>query len=203
LAVSTDGESFTKRPEPVFGPSDQGAWEGGAVPSDPSVIVLDDGSFRMFYEAGRGIGEASSIDGVHWERVSSEPALWPVPPPDFPVPEEDSVYEPFDDVAVGGPHAVLDRSALGRRILRVYYAGSNRLGLWSLGMAARYEGEGRLQRAYSRVLGNDFSPKGPSVAFFRDFTLVYFTAPENERDAASAPAIAVGVAPATVSLILR
>lgn len=199
LASSLDGSVFTKHPVPVLEAAGQG-WDRGVVPSDPSVVRMDDGTFRMFYEAGPGIGEARSNDGVVWERVSDEPALWPVPAPDFPTPEEDTVYEPFDDVTVGDPHAVLDTSALGRRILRVYYTGSNRIGLWSLGMAARYVGQEALQRAYGKVLGNDHAPTGPSVVFFDRFTMLYFTAPEDQRDAESAPAIAVGVAPATVSL---
>lgn len=202
LATSADGLTFTKVAGPVFGPSGDSGWESGAVPSDPSVVRMDDGTFRMFYEAGVGIGEARSLDGTSWERVSNEPAIWPVPPPDFPAPEEDSVYEPFDDVTVGDPDAVLDTSTLGRRILRVYYAGSNRIGLWQLGMAARYVGESVLQRAYGPVLGNAYAPKGPSVVFFDAFTLVFFTAPSSSTDDASAPAIAEGVAPATLSLAL-
>ena len=202
LATSSDGTNFTKRSGPVFGAS-MGGWANGAIPSDPSVVMMHDGSFRMFYEAGVGIGEARSNDGIAWQTVSEQPAIWPVPPPDFPAPEEDSVYEPFDDVSVGDPVAVLDESALGRQILRVYYAGSNRIGLWSLGMAARYVGETTLQRAYGQVLGNSFAPKGPSVLVFRDFTMLYFTAPEDDRDDTSAPAIGIGVAPATVSLTLE
>jgi hypothetical protein len=158
MAVSNDGTTFVKRADPVVGVSDEATWEQGAVPSDPSVVMLGERSFRMFYEAGVGIGEAVSEDGVHWRRIADAPALWPVPAPPGPAPEEDSVDEPFDDVSVTDPHALVETSALGRRILRVYYAGSNRLGDWSLGMAARYEGETALQRAYGRVLGNDHDP---------------------------------------------
>jgi len=202
LAVSTDGTTFVKRADPVLGASAEATWEQGAVPSDPSVVMLGEGSFRMFYEAGVGIGEAVSEDGVHWRRIADAPALWPVPAPPGPLPEEDSVDEPFDDVSVADPHALVDTSALGRRILRVYYAGSNRLGGWSLGMAARYDGEIALQRAYGRVLGNDHDPRGPSVLRLHDVSMLYFTAPA-DRDPESVSAIAIGVAPATVFLSLE
>ena len=202
LAVSSDGTTFTKRPEPVFTRAAAPNWEGEWTPSDPSVVLLDDGTYRMFYESGIGIGEARSSDGIAWERMGDGPALWPVAQPDFPTPEEDTVYEPFDDVAVGDPCAVLDTSELGRRILRVYYAGTNRIGLWALGQAARYGFDGALQRAYGPVLGNSYTPKAPSVVFFDDFTLLYFTAPATKSKPEETSAIGIGVAPATVSLAL-
>jgi len=202
LARSDDGLHFTKVPVPVLTSDASVAWEEGATPSEPSVVQLDDGSFRMFYVAASSIGEARSFDGKRWERVAGGPAISPVAPPDFPTPDADSVYEPIDDVRVSGPFAVMGTSSLGRRILRVYYAGLNRIGLWSLGLAARYDGDGVLQRAYGPVLGNLYAPKGPSVLFFDDFTLLWFTAPEDRTKPDSAPAIGEGVAPATVSLQL-
>lgn len=202
LAVSADGTTFVKRVDPVLKVSADATWEQGNVPSDPSVVMLGEGSFCMFYEAGAGIGEAVSEDGVRWRRVAGAPALWPVPPPAGPAPEEDSVDEPFDDVSVADPHALVDTSSLGRGILRVYYAGSNRLGVWSLGMAARYDGETTLQRAHGRVLGSDHLPRGPAVLRLRDVAMLYFTAPA-DREPESASAIAIGVAPATASLSLE
>ncbi len=202
LARSQDGLQFTKVASPVLTADASVAWESGAVPSEPSVVQVDDGSFRMFYVAGNSIGEARSSDGERWERLPNGPAVAPVAAPDFPTPDADNVYEPIDDVRVGGPWAVVTTSSLGRRILRVYYAGQNRIGLWSLGMVARYGADGVLERAYDPVLGNLYAPKGPSVVFFRDFTLVWFTAPEDKTKPDSASAIAEGVAPATVSLVL-
>lgn len=202
LARSQDGLRFTKALSPVLTADSSAAWESGAVPAEPSVVQVDDGSFRMFYVAGSSIGEARSSDGEHWERIPGGPAIAPVPAPDFPTPDADSVYEPVDDVRVAGPWAVMGTSSLGRRILRVYFAGQNRIGLWSLGMAARYGSDGLLERAYGPVLGNLYAPKGPTVLFLNGFTLAWFTAPEDKSKPASASAIAEGVAPATVSLAL-
>ena len=201
-ARSSDGVTFSKIPGPVLAPDVASSWEIGEMPGEPSVVQLDDGSFRMFYVAGQSIGEARSSDGWAWERIPGGPVLAPVAPPDFPTPDADTVYEPIDDQRVAGPHAMLATTSLGRRVLRLYYAGQNRIGLWSLGLAARYGFDGPLERAYSGVLGNAYAPKGPSVIAFEGFSLAYFTAPEDKSKPQSASAVAVGVAPATISLEL-
>jgi hypothetical protein len=52
------------------------------------------------------------------------------------------------------------------------------------------------------VLGNSYTPKGPSVVFFEDFSLLYFTAPATKTKPEESTAIGIGVAPATLSLAL-
>jgi hypothetical protein len=200
LATSPDGVTFTKRPGPVLGAAASPSWEAGFVPEDPSVVRLPDGSWRMFYAAAGSIGEAKSADGLTWARVSGAPVLSPVAAPSFPAPDADTVDEPPDDVAVTGPCAVTAVSALGRPIVRVYYAGHNRIGLWSLGLAARYGSDGVLQRATGPVLGNLMSPRGPAVLSFTDVLLVWYTASEDKGKPAGRRTIAMGVAPATASL---
>ncbi len=92
LAKSADGHAFTKLAAPVLAPV-PGGWEQGAVPASPGVVVLADGSFRMFYEVTTGtgaapsatsIGEASSPDGATWTRLGTAPALAPTGPGDNP-----------------------------------------------------------------------------------------------------------------------
>src|SRR5258708_28263137 len=73
LARSIDGLLFTKTPGPVLAPDPGNAWET-SPPRAPSVAVLPDGSWTMFYAAGNAIGEAHSSDGLSWTRVDGDPS---------------------------------------------------------------------------------------------------------------------------------
>ncbi len=94
-AESTDGITWTKRPEPVFVGGD--SFEALGV-SHPDVVADPRGGYHMFY-VGIGedeqlrMGHAYSDDGITWERNPANPII---------------VGEPgeFDEGLVGGPSAV-------------------------------------------------------------------------------------------------
>ncbi|MDC3958761.1 hypothetical protein [Polyangium jinanense] len=201
LARSLDGSVFARVPGAVLGP-DASGWEAGAVPRSPGVVVLDDGSFRLFYEVpGPGdaarIGEARSDDGVTWTRVGDGPALAPAP-------AGEGAEPPYDGAWVGAPAPVLARSAEGRPILRVYYAARDSLGRAVVGLAARFDpgSEKSLERAASPVFGSGSSlgPHEPCVLVRPGHTLLFSTQRAGRTKSANYPAVAAGVAPADVSL---
>lgn len=76
-AVSTDGISWTKHPDPVL--TAAGGWESINVQT-PEVIKVD-GTYHMWYTAGPDtgtiqIGHATSTDGgITWTRSSSDPVV--------------------------------------------------------------------------------------------------------------------------------
>jgi hypothetical protein len=198
LAKSADTHVFTKVSGPVLGPTTSG-WENGAVPQSPGVVVLADGSFRMFYAVPMAagfsfsIGEASSTDGATWTRLGAGPALAPVGP-------GDAGGESWDAASVGSPFPQLTVSADGRAILRLFYAARDLTGAQTIGLAARYGTDGPFERASSPVFGtgDTLAPREPCTVAFTGFTLLYATESSSTSD--THPAIAVGVAPATVVL---
>jgi hypothetical protein len=200
LARSRDGATFTRAPGPVLGPV-AGTWEGGAVPASPTVVVLPDGSQRMFYEVARpggasAIGEARSDDGLAWTRVGDGPALAPSAPP------ADGADEPYDDAAVGSPFAMTAVTGEGRAVVRVYYGARDRQGNGVIGLAARYGDDGPLDRATAPVFGagGTLAPREPCVLATPDFTLLFATERAGKGALEGYPAVAAGVAPATVTL---
>ena len=203
LARSPDGAVFTRVQGPVFGP-DAAGWEAGAVPRSPGVVVLDDGSLRLFYEVpGPGdaarIGEARSDDGITWTRVGDGPALAPAS-----APTGEGAEPPYDGAWVGAPAPVLVRSAEGRSILRVYHAARDTLGHAVVGLAARFEpaSAAPLQRAVSPVFGSGSSlgPREPCALVRPGYTLLFTTQRAGRTKSADHPAVAAGVAPADVTL---
>ncbi|MFO0759606.1 MAG: hypothetical protein U0359_24145 [Byssovorax sp.] len=197
LATSADGHAFSRAPAPVLAP-DASSWDGGAVPSSPGVVRLDDGSFRMFYatalpDGTSAIGEASSPDGRTFSRAGSAAALLPRPVPD-------AGEEPYDTAWIGSPYPVLATSAEGRSILRLYYGARATKGPPVVGLAARFGAEGAFERAVSPVLGTGkaLGPIEPCVVPFRDFSLIFAT--EQASTTLTRPVVAVGVAPATAAL---
>jgi len=83
-AWSADGMAWTKHPSPVLKRGSGGAWDNYFL--EGPTVVMDDGSFKMWYaamdavadgQASDGkvcIGYAESVDGVEWER-SGAPVL--------------------------------------------------------------------------------------------------------------------------------
>jgi hypothetical protein len=201
LAKSADGTAFTKVAGPVLG-ADAGGWEAGAVPASPGVVVLPDGSLRMFYEVSTGlagappatsIGEAQSADGVSWTRLGDGPALAPVG-------VGDGGGDTWDTGSVGSPFPQMAVSATGRTILRVFYGARDATGIETVALAARYGTDGPLVRSVSPVFGTGgtLSPREPCVVAFGEFALLYVTESSSASD--THPAIAVGVTPATAVL---
>lgn len=201
LARSPDGTSFSRVSGPVLGPEAQG-WEAGAVPKSPGVVVLDDGSLRMFYEVpapdgSARIGEARSDDGVSWIRVGSAPALEPS--------KASGTEVPWDDAWVGSPFPVLARSAEGRPILRLYHGAHDTLGHAVIALASRFDpaAANPLERATSPVFGSGSSlgPDEPCVFVRPEATLLFATQRAGRTKSANHPAVAAGVAPANATLL--
>ncbi len=80
MATSTDGKTWTKRPDPVLSAS--ATWELGGL--DRPRVTVTPGGFAMVY-AGRRLtdrGLAWSSDGVTWTRAGDAPVITQA---DFPV----------------------------------------------------------------------------------------------------------------------
>lgn len=192
LARSADGVTFTKAPGPVLAAATSG-WDAGAAPRSPSVIALPEGGFAMFYEATAGgvraIGEARSEDGAAWTRVGDGPALAPGP----------AGEEAYDDAGAGAPCALAGETALGRPLLRLYYAAESADGKRTIGLAGRFE-DGAFERGASPVMGAGSSraPGEPWAITLGDVTLLFVTQHRANND--DGPAVAGGVAPAQAEL---
>jgi hypothetical protein len=200
LAKSADGVAFTKQKSPVLADS-LGCGGSTSPPGDPGVVRAPDGTFRLFFApAGAGVlCEAESADGVAWRLASADGVVLRTSAAPDTAPDA-GADEPFDDAELASPFATTAATAEGRSIVRVYYAGRNRAGAWAVGMAARFGADGPLERAASPVLANNLDARAPSVVAFRDFSLLYFTENAGSTAALDYPAVAGGVAPATVDL---
>jgi beta-1,2-mannosidase len=74
LAESTDGISFTRRPDPVFYPADDSQrsreWPGGV--EDPRIVEAEDGTYVLTYTQWNrktfSVGIATSPDLTHWTK---------------------------------------------------------------------------------------------------------------------------------------
>ncbi len=81
-AVSVDGLAWQREPEaPVLAHGDTGAWDASSV-SPGSVLLLDDGTYLLYYHGYRtsvpemyGVGVATSASGIDWERHPDNPIL--------------------------------------------------------------------------------------------------------------------------------
>jgi len=71
-ATSTDGINWQKYGGNPVLVGDEGTWEDGEV-SGPSVIK-ENGIYKMWYGA-KGIGYATSTDGIHWTKYEENPVL--------------------------------------------------------------------------------------------------------------------------------
>ena len=91
-ATSTNGTTWTRRPDPVLEAGPPGAWDESGV-SDPYVIKAS-GTYTMWYESwtdtGR-IGCATSPDGITWTKCAANPVLEPGDPGDW---DETAVHDP-------------------------------------------------------------------------------------------------------------
>ena len=98
-AESSDGQSWVKRPEPVFRPSKEGGWDGYKVTG--CQVIRHDGWYIMFYIGFRTvhdaqIGLARSRDGTgNWQRHPANPII------------RTGKYRAWDHDAVYKPSAIL------------------------------------------------------------------------------------------------
>lgn len=195
------GTTFSKESEPVLTAAGSG-WAAGAVPQSPGVVRLADGTFRLFFEVplpggGTAIGEARSTGGLQFEPIGDGPVLAPDTTPSA---GDDPVY---DGAAVGGPFPMLagaENGHDGEPILRVYYGATDSDGKKTIGLAARYGGEGPLSRAVAPVFGTGkpLDPGEPCVVVFDGFSLLFAT--QRSSTTGKDPAVAAGLAPATAAL---
>jgi len=142
LARSADGVTFVKDPaNPVLVPG--APWEMGNVGA-PTVRVGPSGDLEMLSDGAsrRGIGAASSPDGVTWTRTdgdASTAAIDPVLAPEV---------GGFDADRASDPSLLVEDVGNGRPALRVWYTGSAS-GNDSIGAAGSFGGA-----AYQRFSGN-------------------------------------------------
>lgn len=204
LARSSDGLAFTKRGNPVVADG-LGCAASTSPPIDPAVVRAHDGTFRLFWApVGAGLlCEASSDDGLSWRLAPGDGVVLRVSAPPAAAPSDGGADEPFDDAELAGPFATVATTTQGRPVLRVYYAGRNRAGAWAVGLAARFGDDGPLERAAAPVLATSLDPHAPAVVHFRDLSLLYFTEYAGSTRPLRYPAIAAGVAPATLDLSVR
>ena len=191
LAISADGTNFTRQgDDPVLGIA-EGGWEQSA-PRNPGVIRLADGSFQMFYDAesgaGPAIGEAKSVDGVTWTRVGAAPAIAP--------------EAAIDAAGAEAPWPLVAESAEGRSIEYLYYGAIDGDGRATLAIAAREGASGPFQRGTGAVFGasGSLGPTQPCVVRYPEYTLLFATQLAGTSSAQRYPAVAIGVAPATITL---
>ncbi len=185
LARSSDGISFDKPSGVALGVGGE-AWEAGQVPAAPALLVSDAG-VHLFYAAGGRIGEATSPDGQSFSRVGA-PVLEP------------GAAEAFDAAGVGDPDAWLATTGEGRRVTRVYYTAAASDGSTAIGLAARFGTQGPLTRASAPALTGPRGPREPAVLPRSGHTLLFVTQRAGSGDSQDFPAIALGVAPATLRL---
>jgi predicted GH43/DUF377 family glycosyl hydrolase len=78
LARSTDARRWTKLPHPVLHPGPRGSWDERGV-ADPYVIRVGDFYYMFYLGQDRArrqrLGVARSTDGVHWQKLRSNPVL--------------------------------------------------------------------------------------------------------------------------------
>ena len=177
-AVSADGLTFVREPTtPVL------CGDGVAVGS-PSVVRGADGTLRMFHSLGSAIAESRSADGLTF-------ALGAV------ILTPSGIPQSYDEKTVGDPYALPVTASSGRSIRYVYFTATGAKGLRSVGVAARFDDDGPLERARDAVLTR-FEPRSPTVLVLPAVTLLYAGSRRAEVGNQES-AILAGIAPATES----
>jgi hypothetical protein len=189
LARSTDGRlgtAFVKAPAVVFdGSGSKGAWET-EPPRAPSVVQLDDGTFRMFYASGLAIGEATSSDGTRFTRLDADPSTPEIDPVFTAAPA--ATPTPFDVGSVDDPCVDRIVTPAGRTLYRMMYTGRDGAGGIAVGYAGRYGDSGVFDHGAGPVFGPKVHGHAPAIARFDGYALLY---PVQDNDSADAIGIAV------------
>jgi hypothetical protein len=174
LAQSPDGLSFTKVSGPVFqGPVDSA-----------TVAQLPDGTFDMLFATGGAFWEATSADGLTWQRAT-DPVLAPGP----------------GEVSIADPFLAPRVTAANRLQMRVLYAsflqtegGSTS----AIAFAARYgSASAPLTRNPTPVYSVSKNERAPTLYENDGLSLLYV---DQDSSDGTYRAIAAGVAPATATL---
>jgi hypothetical protein len=84
--------------------------------------------------------------------------------------------------------------------MRLYYTGTAAADVTGIGLAARYESSGKMQRNPQPALTGPRLPRGPAVLPRDGYTLLFVTQHAGSGDDEMFPALAVGIAPATLRL---
>lgn len=123
LTESKDGIHWS-RPQIVLGPNSQTNWEDDI--NRPTVVKRPDGYHLWYTGQARGhswIGYATSPDGIHWTRRSTEPALSP--------------EQPWEKVAVMCPHVLWDDD---KQQYRMWYSAGEQYEPNAIGYATSSDG---------------------------------------------------------------
>jgi predicted GH43/DUF377 family glycosyl hydrolase len=101
LARSRDGRTWRKEPAPVLMPGPRGSWDERGV-ADPYVIRTSSSLYLFYLGQDRAqrqrIGVTRSLDGVHWEKLRTNPVLELGEPGAF---DENGLGEPAVWIAKG------------------------------------------------------------------------------------------------------
>jgi hypothetical protein len=207
LAISADGLTFTKNPDPVLAPDPGVAWET-TPPAAPSVALLTDGTYDMMYAAGVSIGEATSQDGVHFTRVDADPGTGALDPVLSPLGSEDEVGDgggPFDTGQVSDPCVLPYVNAAGRAVVRVLYTGydgppGDAARSSAIGFAARFGDTGRLTRQPLPVFSIGMHEAAPAYFAWESGEMLYVEATAAQLGGGGYVSVAAGLAPVALTL---
>ncbi|MGH7286247.1 MAG: hypothetical protein ACRELY_32410 [Polyangiaceae bacterium] len=203
LARSNDGFAFAKEQGPIFTSDSSASWEN-ETPRAPSVAILPTGEFRMLYNAGFCIGEASSTDGVHFTRLDADPttpALDPVLCPDAAVSDEAvdaGATRPIATSRVDDPVLFPRTTPAGRLQFRVLYTGYTTVDgtpSSAIGFAARYGDSGPLVKNSGAVYAAGKNEHAPAIFAWQAGELLYVTQDDTPSSGPAYPAIAGAFAP--------
>jgi hypothetical protein len=164
-----------------------------------SIAQLPDASFDMMFAQGDSIYEATSADGVVWQRVDANPSTPVMDPVLGPAPSNT-----FDTLRVADPCLSPRVTAAGRLQARLLYTGYSQAegGVTSaIGFAARYGNSGALVRADGAVYSVSKNESSPALFPLTNLSFLYV-----EQDAPSSEGqyrlIAGAVAPPSITLSL-
>jgi predicted GH43/DUF377 family glycosyl hydrolase len=142
LVESHDGIHWSLPPRIALGPRKETGWEDDI--NRPVVIKRDDGYHLWYTGQARDqswIGYATSVDGVHWKRMSEHPVLSP--------------DQPWEKAAVMCPDVIWDAEA---KVFRMWYSGGEQYEPDAIGYATSADGMN-----WNKNAGNPVFKSDPSV----------------------------------------